>query len=192
MLMARKSPSLGERDLVDNLRRTNPAAYPQPPHYPSTTFVACSDTEHTYNVLDADAKYAERANDLAKEFSGTDEATEIDRPDTAATGPMVRGIVQAWLLRDTAETRLDQAHHSLRFTSTGQERSYKESNDDGHLTVSELARSLHTDRPQPHPNDQGRTERPQHQGSLQPHRRPKTTSHLGLLWVNRSSLTTRR
>lgn len=105
------------------------------------------DVEHTYNVLDACAKYAEWVNDLAKEFGGTDEVIGIDRPDTEAVGPMVRNIVQAWLLRDAAEIQLNQARHSLRFALAGQERIFKRSNDDGRLTVSELARSLHTDRP---------------------------------------------
>lgn len=105
------------------------------------------DVEHTYTVLDACAKYAEWVNDLAKEFGATDEAIGIDRKDTAALGPMVRDIVQAWLLRDAAEIQLSQARHSLRFALAGQERSFKRSNDDGRLTVSELARSLHTDRP---------------------------------------------
>ncbi|WP_028921841.1 hypothetical protein [Pseudonocardia acaciae] len=105
------------------------------------------DTEHTYSVLDACAKYAEWVNDLAKEFGGTDEVIGIDRPDTGAAGPMVRNIVQAWLLRDAAEIQLNQARHSLRFALAGQERMFERSNDDGRLTVSELARSLHTDRP---------------------------------------------
>lgn len=105
------------------------------------------DVEHTYNVLDACAKYAEWVNDLAKEFGGTDEAIGIDRADIAAVGPMVRNIVQAWLLRDAAEIQLDQARHSLRFALAGQQRIFERSNDDGRLTVSELARSLHTDRP---------------------------------------------
>jgi hypothetical protein len=105
------------------------------------------DVEHTYNVLDACAKYAEWVNDLAKEFGGTDEVIGIDRADTREAGPMVRSIVQAWLLRDAAEIQLSQARHSLRFALAGQERIFKESNEDGRLTVSELARSLHTDRP---------------------------------------------
>ena len=105
------------------------------------------DAEHTYNVLDACAKYAEWVNELAKEFGGTDEAIGINRTDTGAVGPMARSIVQAWLLRDAAEIQLNQARHSLRFALAGQERVFKHSNDDGRLTVAELARSLHTDRP---------------------------------------------
>lgn len=105
------------------------------------------DVEHTYNVLDACAKYAEWVNDLAKEFGGTDEVIGIARTDTAALGPMARSIVQAWLLRDAAEIQLDQARHSLRFALAAQERGFQRSNEDGRLTVSELARSLHTDRP---------------------------------------------
>lgn len=105
------------------------------------------DVEHTYKVLDACAKYAEWVNDLAKEFGATDEAIGINRKDTAALGPMARDIVQAWLLRDAAEIQLSQARHSLRFALAGQERGFKRNNDDGRLTVSELARSLHTDRP---------------------------------------------
>lgn len=105
------------------------------------------DVEHTYNVLDACAKYAEWVNELAKEFGDTDEAIGINRTDTGAGGPMVRNIVQAWLLREAAEIQLNQARHSLRFALAGQERIFERSNDDGRLTVSELARSLHTDRP---------------------------------------------
>lgn len=105
------------------------------------------DVEHTYTVLDACAKYAEWVNDLAKEFGATEEAIGIDRKDTAAFGLMVRSIVQAWLLRDAAEIQLSQARHSLRFALAGHERDFKRNDDDGRLTVSELARSLHTDRP---------------------------------------------
>jgi hypothetical protein len=105
------------------------------------------DVEHTYNVLDACAKYAEWVNDLAKEFGGTDEAIGINRADTEAVGSMVRNIAQAWLLRDAAEIQLSQARHSLRFALAGQARIFTRRNADDSFTVSELARSLHTDRP---------------------------------------------
>jgi hypothetical protein len=104
------------------------------------------EARHTYNVLDATASYAEWVNELAKEFGTTDEMISAGGPNVADAGPFGRNLVQAWLLREAAQAQLDQARHSLKFTLASQARLTKRAGQGG-ASVSELARSLHTDRP---------------------------------------------
>ncbi len=103
---------------------------------------------HTYNVLDAYSKYSEWVNALADEFGGTDEKLEarISTPDTTPFGPHVDQIVQAWLMRETADSALDQERHSLKFGLAAFSRLLNMSGDETGGSVSELARSLNTDR----------------------------------------------
>ncbi|GAA2725721.1 hypothetical protein [Cellulomonas aerilata] len=103
---------------------------------------------HTYDVLDAYAKYAEWVNALAHEFGGTDDklAAGIETPDIEPLNPMAVKIAQAWLMREAADAALDQARHSLKFGLAGFSRLLRFYDSDG-SSVAELARSLHTDRP---------------------------------------------
>jgi hypothetical protein len=104
---------------------------------------------HTYNVLDAYAKYAEWVNELADEFGGTDAKLEarIETPDFAPFPAIAPTIIQAWLMREASEAALDQARASLKFGLAGLTRLQQLSNGVSGASVAELARSLHTDRP---------------------------------------------
>lgn len=95
---------------------------------------------HTYNALDAVTQYAKWVGELADEFGSTDEkyVAGIETPNVS--GLYTPQVVQAWLVREAAEAELAQARTSLK----------------GYLaipshllgmSVAELARSLHTDRP---------------------------------------------
>lgn len=103
---------------------------------------------HTYNVLDAYAKYSEWVNALASEFGTSDEKleAEIRTPDTTPFGFPVDSIVQSWLMREAADAALQQARHSLKFGLAAFSRLPSIGTESGG-SVSELARSLHTDRP---------------------------------------------
>jgi hypothetical protein len=107
---------------------------------------------HTYRVMDAYATYAERVNDLAAEFGGSDKALH-DRmawPEETRqeTGGMVTNIIQTWLLRGAAQAQLDQARGSLKL-SLGSHSRHLQMRHDGPqpMALAELARSLYTDRP---------------------------------------------
>jgi hypothetical protein len=103
---------------------------------------------HTYNVLDAYATYAQWVNELAFEFGSTDELLMMD--NARKPGPdeiEVLGIAQAWLLREAATAQLEQARHSLKFGLAGHARWLQEYPEGDRMSVAELARSLHTDRP---------------------------------------------
>lgn len=106
---------------------------------------------HTYNVLDAYSTYARWVNELASEFGSTDEnlVAGISVPDTAPLEPLTPNIVQAWLMREAAQAQLDQARASLKFGLAAQARLHELAGPDADADVSiaELARSLHTDRP---------------------------------------------
>lgn len=106
------------------------------------------ESTHTYNVLDAYAKYSEWVNALASEFGSTDEKLEagIRTPDTTPFGPPVDSIVQSWLMREAADAALQQARHSLKFGLAAFSRLASTGTESGG-SVAELARSLHTDRP---------------------------------------------
>lgn len=103
---------------------------------------------HTYNVLDAYAKYSEWVNALSSEFGSSDEKLEagIGTPDTTPFGFPMANIVQSWLMREAAEAALHQARHSLKFGLAAFSRLPSYGIAPGG-SVSELARSLHTDRP---------------------------------------------
>lgn len=107
------------------------------------------DVTHTYNVLDAYSKYSEWVHDLAAEFGGTDEKLEagIDTPDVAPYPNIAASIAQAWLLREAADAELQQARHSLKFGLAAFSRLGSLPEADPGASVAELARSLHTDRP---------------------------------------------
>ncbi|SED63944.1 hypothetical protein [Ruania alba] len=106
---------------------------------------------HTYNVLDAYSTYARWVNQLANEFGSTDEnlAAGISIPDTAPLEPLTPNIVQAWLMREAAQAQLDQARASLKFGLAAQARMHEHTSPDtdADVSIAELARSLHTDRP---------------------------------------------
>jgi hypothetical protein len=103
---------------------------------------------HTYNVLDAYSKYSEWVNALASEFGSTDDKLEaaIRTPDTTPFGFPVNSIVQSWLMREAADAALQQARHSLKFGLAAFSRLASTGTESGG-SVAELARSLHTDRP---------------------------------------------
>lgn len=103
---------------------------------------------HTYNVLDAYAKYSEWVNALASEFGTSDEKLEagIRTPDTTPFGFPVDSIIQSWLMREAADAALQQARHSLKFGLAAFSRLPSTGTESGG-SVAELARSLHTDRP---------------------------------------------
>jgi hypothetical protein len=107
------------------------------------------DATHTYNVLDAYSKYAEWVHELAAEFGGTDEklAAGIKTPDIAPLPAIAAHIAQAWLLREAADAELQQARHSLKFGLAGFSRLGSLPDADRGASIAELARSLHTDRP---------------------------------------------
>lgn len=107
------------------------------------------DSTHTYNVLDAYSKYSEWVHELAAEFGGTDEKllAGIETPDTAPFPFIAADIARAWLLREAAEAELQQARLSLRLGLAGFSRLSGLPGADPGASVAELARSLHTDRP---------------------------------------------
>jgi hypothetical protein len=107
------------------------------------------DVTHTYNVLDAYSTYSEWVHDLAAEFGGTDEKLEagIETPDIAPFPYIAASIAQAWLLREAADAELQQARHSLKFGLAAFSRLGSLPGADPGASVAELARSLHTDRP---------------------------------------------
>jgi len=107
------------------------------------------DTTHTYNVLDAYSKYSGWVHELADEFGGTDEklAGRIETPDIRPFPAVAAQIAQAWLLREAADAQLQQARHSLKFGLAGFSLLSSRDDADPGASVSELARSLHTDRP---------------------------------------------
>lgn len=88
-------------------------------------------------------------NALAAEFGGTEEKLEahVETPDIAPFSPIVAGIAQAWLLRETADATLEQTRVSLKFSLAGFTRLLELSGTDSRASVAELARSLQTDRP---------------------------------------------
>lgn len=104
---------------------------------------------HTYSVLDAYTKYAEWVNALAAEFGGADEKllANIETPDIEPFSPIVANIAQAWLLREAAESTLEQTRASLKFSLAGFTRLLALSETDSRASVSELGLSLQTDRP---------------------------------------------
>ena len=104
---------------------------------------------HTYNVLDAYAKYSEWVHELAAEFGGTDEklASRIETPNIAPFSSIAANIAQAWLLREAAEAELQQARTSLKVGLAGFSWLGRMADADPGASVAELARSLHTDRP---------------------------------------------
>lgn len=107
------------------------------------------DATHTYNVLDAYSKYSEWVHELAAEFGGTDEklVAGTKTPDIAPFPAIAAHIAQAWLLREAADAELQQARHSLKFGLAGFSRLGSQPDADPGASVAELARSLHTDRP---------------------------------------------
>jgi hypothetical protein len=107
------------------------------------------DATHTYTVLDAYSKYSEWVHELAAEFGGTDEklAAGIETPDISPFPYIAAHIAQAWLLREAADAELQQARHSLKFGLAGFSRLGGLPDADPGASVAELARSLHTDRP---------------------------------------------
>jgi hypothetical protein len=107
------------------------------------------DVTHTYNVLDAYSKYSKWVRELAAEFGGTDEklAAGIKTPDVAPFPHVAAGIAQAWLLREAADAELQQARHSLKVGLAAFSRFGSMPDADPGASLAELARSLHTDRP---------------------------------------------
>jgi hypothetical protein len=107
------------------------------------------DATHTYNVLDAYSKYSEWVHELAAEFGGTDEelVAGVETPDIAPFPAIAAHIAQAWLLREAADAELQQARHSLKFGLAAFSRLGSLPDADPGASVAELARSLHTDRP---------------------------------------------
>jgi hypothetical protein len=102
---------------------------------------------HTYNVLDAYGTYAGWIHELAMEFGSTDEALAKAGPwmPGNADEPQVRGIVQAWLMREAADAELAQARTTLNFSLGAHARLLKRGGSG--VSIAELARSLYTDRP---------------------------------------------
>ena len=107
------------------------------------------DTTHTYNVLDAYSKYSGWVHELAEEFGGTDEklVAGIETPDISPFPDVAAHVAQAWLLREAADAELQQARHSLKFGLAGFSLLSSRDGADPGVSISELARSLHTDRP---------------------------------------------
>lgn len=104
---------------------------------------------HTYNVLDAYSKYSEWIHELAAEFGGTEEKLEAgtQTPDIAPFPHIAAGIAQAWLLREAADAELQQARHSLKLGLAAFSHLISLPGTGRSASVAELARSLHTDRP---------------------------------------------
>lgn len=113
-----------------------------------TTAEGRIEATHTYNVLDAYGTYAGWVHELAMEFGSTDEALAKAGPWTGgnADEAQVRGIVQAWLMREAADAELAQARTTLNFSLGAHARRLKRFGGPG-VSVAELARSLYTDRP---------------------------------------------
>jgi len=106
------------------------------------------DWTHTYNVLDAYGTYAGWVLELAMEFGSTDEALAKAGPWTTGNADerQVDAIVQAWLLREAADAALTQARTTLNLSLGGHARRLRRVGEPG-LSIAEMARSLHTDRP---------------------------------------------